>query len=60
MKKHLAFYGILIILFIVYNLFFQVEDPKTNTAFSILFSSIIFGYIAYMAFVLLKKMGKNK
>lgn len=61
MKKHLFIYGCLITIFIIYNFFFKIEDPRTNTAINIIFASTIFGYIAYMAFVLLKRMrGKKK
>ncbi|WP_417429560.1 hypothetical protein [Halpernia sp.] len=60
MKKQLIIYGILIIIFLVYNFFFKVADEKTNTAINILIASIIFGYIAYLAFTILKKMNQNK
>lgn len=60
MKKHLTIYAILIVIFIMYNFFFQIEDPRINTAVNILFASILFGYIAFMAFVLFKKLGKKK
>lgn len=59
MKKHLYIYGILILIFVVYNLFFRVEDERTDAAINILATAIIFQYIAWMAFVLLKKM-RNK
>lgn len=59
MKKQLAIYGILIILFIIYNFFLKVDNDRINTAINIVITSIIFGYISYMALVLLKKM-KNK
>jgi len=60
MKKHLIVYAVLITLFIIYNFFFKAEDVRTNTAINILFASVLFGYIGFMAFVLMKKMGKNK
>jgi len=60
MKKHLTVYAVLIALFIIYNIFFKAEDVRTNTAINILFASVLFGYIGYMALVLIKKMGKNK
>ena len=60
MKKHLTIYAILIVLFILYNFFFKIGDERINTAINILFASILFGYIAYMAFILVKKLGKNK
>lgn len=60
MKKHLVIYGILIALFIAYNLFFRSPDPRLDTVISILGTSIIFGYIAFMALVLLRKMRSKK
>lgn len=60
MKRHLIFYAVLIIVFILYNFFFRIQDDRINAAINILLASIIFGYIAYMAFVLIKKMRKNK
>lgn len=60
MKKHLTVYAVLIALFIIYNIFFKAEDVRTNTGINILFASVLFGYIGYMALVLIKKMGKNK
>ncbi|MGC4129003.1 MAG: hypothetical protein QM564_05445 [Bergeyella sp.] len=60
MKKHLTIYAVLIAVFIIYNLFFKIEDDRTNTAVNILFASVLFGYIGFMAFVLMKKMRKNK
>ena len=56
MKKQLYIYGILIIIFIIYNQFFQVSDPRINTAINILFGSILFLYIAYMAYLVIKNM----
>lgn len=55
MKKHLIIYGILVTLFIIYNAFFQVKDEVLNEILNIIFSSILFLYIAIMAWVLLKK-----
>ncbi len=60
MKKHLTIYAVLIVLFVIYNFFFKIGDDRTNTAVNILFASILFAYIAFMAFVLVKKMGKKK
>ncbi|EKB57462.1 hypothetical protein [Bergeyella zoohelcum] len=60
MKKHLIIYGILVTLFIVYNAFFQVKDEVLNEILNIIFSSILFLYIAIMAWVLLKKIKKVK
>ncbi|EKB60301.1 hypothetical protein [Bergeyella zoohelcum] len=60
MKKHLIIYGILVTLFIIYNAFFQVKDEVLNEILNIIFSSILFLYIAIMAWVLLKKIKKVK
>ncbi len=59
MKKHLYIYGTLVAAFLLYNFFFQIGDDRINTALNILFASIIFGYISWMAFVMLKKMRKK-
>nr|WP_315032915.1 hypothetical protein [uncultured Chryseobacterium sp.] len=58
MKPQLIIFAILIAGFIVYNFFFQSQDDKTNTVINILFASILFGYISFMAYSLLKKMKK--
>lgn len=59
MKKELYNYAGIILLYILYNQFFQVKDERTNTIINILFASFLFGYIAFMAFKVLKNM-KNK
>jgi len=58
MKPQLIIFAILIVGFISYNFFFQSPDDKTNTVINILFASILFGYILFMAYTLLKKMKK--
>ncbi|MBQ0151304.1 MAG: hypothetical protein KBS61_00195 [Chryseobacterium sp.] len=58
MKPHLVVFAILIAGYIGYNLFFQVADDKTNTVINIIYASIIFAYISFMAFSVLKKMKK--
>jgi hypothetical protein len=62
MKKQLYIYVSLIVIFIGYNQFFQVEDERTNSIINILFASFLFLYIGYIAFLVLKKLkdsGKN-
>ena len=59
MKKHLIIYAFLIVTYIIYNFFFKIGDDRTNTAINILFASVLFGYIAFMAIVLIRKMGKK-
>ncbi|CAM2942748.1 hypothetical protein CHFL109739_08785 [Chryseobacterium flavum] len=58
MKPQLIIFAILIAGFIIYNFFFQAEDDKTNTVINITFASILFGYISFMAYSLLKKLKK--
>ena len=56
MKKQLYFYVMMIIAFIVYNQFFQVEDEKTNAIINILFASFLILYIGYLAYEVLKRL----
>ncbi|MDR2238708.1 MAG: hypothetical protein LBE92_21555 [Chryseobacterium sp.] len=58
MKPQLIIFAVLIAAFLIYNFFFQLEDDRTNTVVNIMFASILFGYIALMAYSLLKKMKK--
>jgi len=58
MKPQLIIFGVLVAGYIIYNLFLQIPDDRTNTIVNILFASIIFAYIAFMAFSLLRKMKK--
>ncbi|WP_407403169.1 hypothetical protein [Chryseobacterium sp.] len=58
MKPHLVVFAILIVGYIGYNLFFKVADDKINTIINIVYASLIFGYISFMAFSVLKKMKK--
>ncbi|MDY3344571.1 hypothetical protein PG326_04830 [Riemerella anatipestifer] len=59
MKKQLYLYAILIIVFILYNTVLKVEDGRIDTIINIVFASVLFLYIAYIAWVILKKM-KNR
>lgn len=59
MKKQLYVYVLLILAFVAYNQFFQVEDENLNTIINILFASFLFLYIAYLAIVVLKKLRKS-
>ncbi|MDC8101678.1 MULTISPECIES: hypothetical protein [Chryseobacterium] len=58
MKPQLIIFAILISGFIAYNFFFQSQDDRTNTIINIVFASVLFGYISFMAYALLKKMKK--
>lgn len=60
MKKHLYIYTLLILIFVGYNLLSPIKDERADTAVNILLTSILFGYIGYMAYVLLKKLKKNR
>lgn len=56
MKKQLYIYLAMIIAFIAYNQFFQVPDERLNTLINILFSSFLFLYIGYVAYLVLKRL----
>ena len=58
MKRELYNYAGIILLYILYNQFFQVKDERTNTIINILFASFLFGYIAFMAFKVIRNMKK--
>ncbi|WP_294211094.1 hypothetical protein [uncultured Chryseobacterium sp.] len=58
MKPHLIIFGILIAGFIVFNLFLQTGSDRTNTAVNIIYASVLFGYISFLAYTLLRKMKK--
>lgn len=58
MKPHLIIFAILIAGFAVYNIFFAVADDRTNTLINIVYASVLFGYISFMAFTVLKKLKK--
>ena len=59
MKKQLYIYLVLIMAFIVYNQFFQVQDERTNSLINILFASFLFLYIGYIAYVVLKRLKRS-
>ncbi len=59
MKKQLYVYLVLILAFIVYNQFFQVQDERMNSLINILFASFLFLYIGYIAYVVLKRLKKS-
>lgn len=56
MKKQLYIYAAMVVAFILYNQFFQVEDNRLNEGINILFASILFLYIGYLAYLLLKRI----
>lgn len=58
MKIHLIIFAVLIAGFAVYNIFFQIQDDRWNTLVNIVYSSLLFGYISFMAFTVLKKIKK--
>jgi hypothetical protein len=58
MKTQLIIFAILIAGFVIYNFFFKVADDKTNTLINILYASLLFGYISFMAYSLIRKMKK--
>jgi len=60
MKKHLIIYVILILIYFVYNQFIKIQNEKLRELVSIVFSSILFLYIALIAYIILKKTRKGK
>lgn len=58
MKPHLIIFAVLIAGFAVYNIFFTVADDRMNTLINIVYASVLFGYISFMAFTVLKKLKK--
>jgi hypothetical protein len=58
MNSRLIIFGILIVGFIIFNLFLQSDDDRTNTAINIIYASILFAYISFMAYSLIRKMKK--
>ena len=56
MKKQLYIYVAMIVAFIIYNQFFQVKDERINEGINILFASVLFLYIGYLAYLLLKRI----
>ena len=61
MKPHLIIFGILIAGFIAYNLsfnFFTLHDDKTKTLVNIIYASLLFGYISFIAITILRKLKK--
>jgi|GEM_PF-193546 len=60
MKKHLIIYVILILVYFVYNQFIKVQNEKLRELIGIVFSSVLFLYIALIAYIILKKTKKEK
>ncbi|MFC0344577.1 hypothetical protein [Epilithonimonas hispanica] len=60
MKKQLYIYAVLIILFVAYNFYKPIKDERTDAVINILFTSVLFLYIAYIAYLVLKKIGKKE
>lgn len=56
MKKQLYIYIAMILAFLVYNQFFQVQDERLNSVINILFASFLFLYIGYIAYLVLKRL----
>lgn len=59
MKKQLYIYMVLVIIFIAYNQFFQVQDDRLNNLINILFASFLFLYIGYLAYLVLQRLKKS-
>jgi len=60
LKKQLIIYGILIVIFVLYNFLNPIKDERTDTLINILFASVLFLYIAYIAYLVLRKIGKKQ
>nr|WP_300674654.1 hypothetical protein [Soonwooa sp.] len=60
MKNQIIIYAILIVIFLAFNFIKPIKDARTNDLINIVFASFLFLYIAYIAFVILKKMGNKK
>lgn len=58
MKPHLIIFAVLIAGFAVYNIFFALPDDRMNTVVNIVYASVLFGYISFMALTVLRKMKK--
>ncbi|WP_170207312.1 hypothetical protein [Chryseobacterium gregarium] len=58
MKPQLIIFGILIAGFVIFNLFLPSGNDRMNTAVNIIYASILFGYISFMAYSLLRKTRK--
>ena len=58
MKPHLIIFAILIAGFALYNIFFALADDRMNTLVNIVYASVLFGYISFMALTVLRKMKK--
>ncbi|MBM7417548.1 MULTISPECIES: hypothetical protein [Chryseobacterium] len=58
MKPHLFIFGFLIAGFAAYNLFFALPDDRMDTLVNIVYASVLFGYISFMAFTVLRKLKK--
>lgn len=56
MQKQLTIYVLLILAFVGYNQFFQVQDERLNSVINILFASFLFLYIGYIAYTVLKRL----
>jgi len=58
MKPQLIIFGILITGFVIFNFFLQSDNDRINTAVNIVYASILFAYISFMAYSLLRKTRK--
>lgn len=58
MKLQLIIFGILIAGFVIFNFFLQSDNNRINTAVNIIYASILFGYISFTAYSLLRKTRK--
>ncbi|ACU08103.1 hypothetical protein FIC_01659 [Flavobacteriaceae bacterium 3519-10] len=59
MKKQLYIYMFLVVVFIAYNQFFEVQDERMHNLINILFASFLFLYIGYLAYLVLQRLKKG-
>jgi len=58
MKKHLIIYALLILIYFAWNQFVKIQDEIVSESIKIFFSSILFLYMAFIAYTILRKTKK--
>ncbi|KQR93553.1 hypothetical protein ASG01_10315 [Chryseobacterium sp. Leaf180] len=58
LKPNIIIFAVLVAGFIAYNFFFPVADGRLHTVINIVYASVLFAYIAFMAFRMLKQLKK--
>ncbi|MDL1914179.1 MAG: hypothetical protein FDW93_06635 [Bergeyella sp.] len=60
MKKNIAIYLVLILLYVYYNLFFPAAENRIRTAVNLLIGSFLMAYMACIAYSYLKNPEKKR